>query len=215
MSNSPRHIQRNKISMAWWNRGGKGENGRGQITQGARGHVRESGPDSWALEVTRKVWIFCNPLECHFLTCLLPSRLDSQGIQKLFSVSSLSLLCSHTNPIAITPIIRLSIISRPSISTGGERHTTGCLSDLWDGKGASVITLAAERGVVVEESNIGTIPDLNRISFNLPSEPNSLHVFLVNLHRKAVRPNGQRRTEFIRESIFILNTENEKNRENY
>lgn len=75
--------------------------------------------------------------------------------------------------------------------------------------------LAAERGVVVEESNIATVPDLNRISLNLPSEPHSLHVFLFKLHRKAVRPNGQRRTEFIRESIFILNTENEKNTENY
>ena len=75
--------------------------------------------------------------------------------------------------------------------------------------------LAAERGVVVEESNIATVPDLNRISLNLPSEPHSLHVFLFKLHRKAVRPNGQRRTEFIREPIFILNTENEKNTENY
>ena len=37
------------------NRGGKGESGRDQIMQAIRGHVRESGLDSWALEVTRKV----------------------------------------------------------------------------------------------------------------------------------------------------------------
>ena len=52
------------------NRGSKGESGRDQIMQAIRGHVRESGLDSWALEVTRKVWIFCNPLACHLLTFL-------------------------------------------------------------------------------------------------------------------------------------------------
>ena len=56
--------------------------------------------------------------------------------------------------------------------------------------GALIITLAAGRGVVVEDSNIGTVIDLNRTSLNLSSEPNSLHVFLFNLHRKAVRPHG-------------------------
>lgn len=56
--------------------------------------------------------------------------------------------------------------------------------------GALIITLAAGRGVVVEDSNIGTVIDLNRTSLNLSSEPNSLHVFLLNLHRKAVRPHG-------------------------
>lgn len=153
------------------------QGGRGQNMCGLTGHAQESGLLFWCMG---SHWEGLDPstfsLPVTFQPLQLPPSLPgSRGIRKLFSVSSSPLLDSHTNPVAIIPIIRLTIISGPYIPQEGKDTYVGvCQASEKEEKphsGALMITQAVRRGVVVKESNKRTVTNLNRISLNLSSEP--------------------------------------------
>lgn len=153
-----------KISLACWSKEVRERVAEDEVNQVGRGQI------TWGLTGQGRVWTWflCSGSHQGSLNLLHPTRMSLPNpsiYPQAFQIPGGFRRYSQWAPClpefpcqshCHISVIRLTIISRPSISTGEKRHTTGCFRSPRKKRSlnteALIITLEAGRWVVVEKS---------------------------------------------------------------